>query len=233
MELINFCPHEKAERIVRITGVQDKREAVYSSPVSSWASAASRRYTFLERPEVIRDFHPPLNPSWGVHGNRSCCSACGVFLLLCLDFLHSNCFHMVGNVIPELSLVISSLSHQGFSATSPTLHPLMGSEEFHMTRWGHLWVFPHMLKTMGLVLMSVGSIHGTQRSLPDVCPTYAFMLCPCEDFSEAGAVKGGFFNCWIESFLLRMFLQTSALILSLGKADLGRTFGKDLSAVLG
>lgn len=53
---------------------------------------------------------------------------------------------------------------------------------------------------MGLVLMSVGSIHGTQRSLPegmfpDVCPTYAFMLCPCEDFSEAGAVKGGFFNC--------------------------------------
>lgn len=93
---------------------------------------------FLESPDVIRDFNPPLNPSWGRQGNQSCCSACGVFLLLCLDFLHSNRFHMAANVILELPLVISSLSLQGFSATSPTLHPLMGSEEFHMTRWSHL-----------------------------------------------------------------------------------------------
>lgn len=50
---------------------------------------------------------------------------------------------------------------------------------------------------MGLVLMSVGSIQGPQRSLPEgmfpsISPTHAFMLCTCEDFSEAGAVKRGF-----------------------------------------
>lgn len=74
----------------------------------------------------------------GRHSNQSCCCACGDFLLLCLGFLHSNCFHMAGNVILQLPPVIPSLSHQGFSAASPNLHPLMGSEEFHTTRWSHV-----------------------------------------------------------------------------------------------
>lgn len=223
VELINFCARKKSERNVRITGIQYKRESVYPSPAPPWTSAASKRYTVLQRPDVSRDFMPPLNLSWGLLGYQSR----GVLLLLCLDFLHSNCFHVAGNAILDLPLVISSLSHQGFSATSPTLHPLIlwglknstqlggAISEFSHTRWRQWawssWMWALYMERREAFLKVCFHIYSMSF-------THTFMLCTCEDFGEVGAVKSGFFNCCFESFLLRMFLQISALMQSPGKA---------------
>lgn len=105
-------------------------------------------------------------------------------------------------------------------------HPLMGSEDFHMTRRSHLWVFPHTHKTMGRVPREFGP---RTRSLPEgmlshTCPTYAVTLCTCEDFSEDAVVKSPPPHSQIMSLLFTMFLQPSALMLSPGKEGVGRTF---------
>lgn len=114
MELINVCLGEKAERIVRITGNQDKKGSRLCAITDVCSEQAL--HTFLERDLAST---VTLNPSRRPHGNQSGCSACGVCLLLCLDFLHPNCFHMAGNVILELPLASSSLSHQGFCHLPP------------------------------------------------------------------------------------------------------------------
>lgn len=141
--------------------------------------------TFLERDQVHRDFQSPLNVRWGRRGDGSCCSACGLFLLSCFHFLHSNCFHMARsvNVIRELPPVISSLSHQGLFCRllhQPS-HPLRGSEEFHTTRWSHHWVFPHTLKTMGLVPHECGLYtRNTRDGFLEVCfPIHVVLMHSC------------------------------------------------------
>lgn len=175
-----------------------------------------------------------MNPSRGDTATRAAALACAVFLLLCLDFLRSDCFHMAANVILELPLVASSVSHQGFSITSPP--PIAppsilswGLKEFHTTRWSHLPAFPHTLQTMGLVLGSVGPTPATHRRLPEGMFPYVLLMHSCSAPVRISLKlvlsKGAFFNCWSDSFLLRMFLQTSDLMRSLGKArPLGRTY---------
>lgn len=136
--------------------------------------------------------------------------------LSCSDFLHSNCFHMARsvNVILELPLVISSPSHQGFSTTTPP-PPLILSRGLKNSTWlgGVISQFSHTRRRQwACSLLSLGCVQGTRRNLPEgmfshTLPTYAFMLCTCEDFSEASVITPPPF---VGLFL--KFLQPSALM---------------------